>query len=709
MADQTGLGTHNDPLAYELADGPASSQGTIGLRDAAECGLPTGSPNCQDWTRTVGTAGRSADLVGIAALTGDDFKCADNFTISTAQTLTSICFYGFYVSTTNAAGANGAPVAGAEAFRLRVYGNTGGASPGIPDSGNIIKEWTVGANAGYSLTVDPDTTLTRTATGTGTRAGVFAYNVTLTGAAQLSLNPGCYWLEIVGATNGIPEAARLRLVVVNTVSPTNDGVFYQGLHSANYSYADLVGGTTSAADIAFCLNFALEANACGIPAAPTNNNCANAQTVTAPFTATNVSTLRSITTDTPFCGNNPVNGNALWYKVTGDGSTFTASTCGANTNFDTVINVYCGACGALNCYANNDTADPACASTTADASSVSWDSVAGQDYFVCIFGFEIDAGFLDFSLTSAAGPGGVACASDRCPVTLPAVLETDACGVSTNSAALCNGGTGGSFNFGVPFGGTIYNLGTTRDFDFWECADVIPDTVGDGTAWLDVAYSVEFPGIFNFFGGPCAANNGGFLGGAFANYLDGGPACPRDPTVVQLNVLAGDSFRLNLLPVDFGGVPCAAGNNNYSLTVSLSQVRACCIPATACFLTIEADCAAQAGTFLPAATSCTPTDPCTAPVTGACCRGSTCSLDTSANCTGTNTAYKGDNSACGVGNTIVGCCKGDYNQDGTISVQDIFDFLAGYFGGNPLADVNGGGVSVQDIFDFLSFYFTPCT
>jgi hypothetical protein len=41
-----------------------------------------------------------------------------------------------------------------------------------------------------------------------------------------------------------------------------------------------------------------------------------------------------------------------------------------------------------------------------------------------------------------------------------------------------------------------------------------------------------------------------------------------------------------------------------------------------------------------------------------------------------------------------------------VSVQDIFDFLSGYFSADPCADSNDSGtVSVQDIFDFLSAYF----
>lgn len=48
----------------------------------------------------------------------------------------------------------------------------------------------------------------------------------------------------------------------------------------------------------------------------------------------------------------------------------------------------------------------------------------------------------------------------------------------------------------------------------------------------------------------------------------------------------------------------------------------------------------------------------------------------------------------------------DYNQDGQISVQDIFDYLAGWFAMNPNADFNGDGMTtVQDIFDFLAAWF----
>lgn len=60
----------------------------------------------------------------------------------------------------------------------------------------------------------------------------------------------------------------------------------------------------------------------------------------------------------------------------------------------------------------------------------------------------------------------------------------------------------------------------------------------------------------------------------------------------------------------------------------------------------------------------------------------------------------------------VGCtnrCLGDYNGDRAHTVQDLFDFLGGYFGGDERADLTGEGtLSVQDIFTFLGVWFGPC-
>lgn len=57
--------------------------------------------------------------------------------------------------------------------------------------------------------------------------------------------------------------------------------------------------------------------------------------------------------------------------------------------------------------------------------------------------------------------------------------------------------------------------------------------------------------------------------------------------------------------------------------------------------------------------------------------------------------------------TLVTTCPADWNDDGTVSVQDIFDFLASYFVSD--GDVNrDGSTGVQDIFDYLAAYFAGC-
>jgi acetyl esterase/lipase len=54
-------------------------------------------------------------------------------------------------------------------------------------------------------------------------------------------------------------------------------------------------------------------------------------------------------------------------------------------------------------------------------------------------------------------------------------------------------------------------------------------------------------------------------------------------------------------------------------------------------------------------------------------------------------------------------CAGDFNATGTLTVQDIFDFLNLFFAGNPAADVNASGaISTQDLFDMLEDYFSGC-
>lgn len=94
---------------------------------------------------------------------------------------------------------------------------------------------------------------------------------------------------------------------------------------------------------------------------------------------------------------------------------------------------------------------------------------------------------------------------------------------------------------------------------------------------------------------------------------------------------------------------------------------------------------------------------------GACCTGSTCSVSTAATCTGSIARFAGVGTSCNPpGNAVSPCCKADFNQSGTITVQDVFDFLAAWFVGSIAADFSGNGAgtpTVQSVFDFLAAWF----
>jgi hypothetical protein len=110
----------------------------------------------------------------------------------------------------------------------------------------------------------------------------------------------------------------------------------------------------------------------------------------------------------------------------------------------------------------------------------------------------------------------------------------------------------------------------------------------------------------------------------------------------------------------------------------------------------------------------TPGAPCTPP--GTCCRGSTCNTTIdAASCTapsatiGATYAVGGLGNACNAAmNNVAPCCYADFNKLGGVSVQDIFDFLAAWFGSSPFARFGGDGTGVsgvQAIFDFLAAWF----
>jgi len=85
----------------------------------------------------------------------------------------------------------------------------------------------------------------------------------------------------------------------------------------------------------------------------------------------------------------------VWYHFVGDGNDITASLCGSS--YDTKIQIWEGACGALTCVDGND-------DSCGTQSEITWTSVAGTDYYIYVFGFGTATGAFDLSISCCTNP-----------------------------------------------------------------------------------------------------------------------------------------------------------------------------------------------------------------------------------------------------------------------------------------------------------------
>jgi len=101
--------------------------------------------------------------------------------------------------------------------------------------------------------------------------------------------------------------------------------------------------------------------------------------------------------EAPFC-EAEVDAPGRWFTVIGTGTTVTASTCpllGGDADYDTRINVYSGSCDTLGCVAGNDD-DFDCKG--GGYSTVSWCSVAGEEYRILVHGSGLETGNFALSI-----------------------------------------------------------------------------------------------------------------------------------------------------------------------------------------------------------------------------------------------------------------------------------------------------------------------
>lgn len=154
-----------------------------------------------------------------------------------------------------------------------------------------------------------------------------------------------------------------------------------------------------------------------------NDTCATAEGIGPAPDSDTESNATSTDDVTPFCGVSTPN-QAIWYSLVGTGNTMTATTCNAPvTNYDTMIQVFCGTCATPICIGGNDdqsgALDEACDTLNIDinrGSTFSWCSEAGATYYVLVGGFSAATGVSQLSVSDdgASCMGAIGCTLGVC-------------------------------------------------------------------------------------------------------------------------------------------------------------------------------------------------------------------------------------------------------------------------------------------------------
>jgi hypothetical protein len=180
--------------------------------------------------------------------------------------------------------------------------------------------------------------------------------------------------------------------------------------AANTAYLIRVGGYNAATGTG---TLTITPPTCG-PAAPPNDNCANAIAL-ADNVAANGTTVNATNDMAGTCGLN-TNGGDVWYSYRPiTNATVNVNTCGSYPGYDTVLSVYSGTCGALTLLGCNDDSynggNSACGAGNY-ASGFNVAMTGGQTYLIRVAGYNNGTGA--FIVRAIGGGGVVPPSNDNC-------------------------------------------------------------------------------------------------------------------------------------------------------------------------------------------------------------------------------------------------------------------------------------------------------
>lgn len=394
--------------------------------------------------------------------------------------------------------------------------------------------------------------------------------------------------------------------------------------------------------------------------------------------------------------------------------TYTFTLC-TGTDWDSVISLH-GSCPATEdnqVACDDDGCRPAGSTAFGVAASlaIGLPGGSGQTYIIRIAPFDatVAAGLYTLLIVGPAAPTGGCCFAGSCAPATPPVCAASG-GTYRGDYTACIAPAGMTTFYAAPTGplaipdNTPIAGGVTSTIN-------VPDSFTVGDVRLRLALSHDFAGdltatlshagrnvtLFERIGGGYAGDDSDFEGVyAFSDAAFGTiwqAAVDQAPTTSSVIPTgpnrAADAFANTVsLCAAFTGLASAG---EWTLSVSDNALFS-----TGVLLGWDLELDRAAG------------DPCDLSA-GACCAGASCLVATVNACSGPQRRFVGPGSVCNApGNLAQPCCKGDFNQVGGVTVQDVFDYLVAYFSGQPTADTNGGGLSVQDLFDFLVAYFAGC-
>jgi hypothetical protein len=471
---------------------------------------------------------------------------------------------------------------------------------------------------------------------------------------------------------------------------------------------------------------------------PSNDTCATplALTFNIPYVSSNASATGD-NTEGPAPSCQASFSHSVWFTFTAPATTnYHVYSCGSL--FDNVLTVFSGpdcntltqiGCDDDTCNGSEVFPGPGPGSGFA-ADIPSTPMIGGQTYIIRMSSYSTNSGTYGLIASYVSGTivGSCCNASGGCSLTdlancagsTPAWTADGSCSPNAcpQPGACCD--ASGNCSFGLP--GACNGTFTTGG----SCS---PNTCPQPGSCCEASGNCSFVvqtscnGVFSATGsctpnicpqpGTCCDASGGctlVFQAACSGSFSAGGSCTPNPCP-QLGTCCDASGGCTLVfQTACSGVFSAAGSCSPN---PCPQPGTCCDASGSCSFVLQAACS---GVFS-AAGSCTP-NPCPQP--GVCCRGATCntSITSAGACTASGTAgafFATGAAACNSGAVSNSpCCYANYNKINGVTIQDIFDFLADWFAGNPYARVGSdgtpGAATIQNIFDFLSNWFAGgCT